>query len=333
MKYSYVIVLSVCVLFCTVCSCSTGEAATQVLGASSEAPVFLSCRAVTEKEIDFQFSLPVKVVSLHFSPAVEIAEVEEGSTVRVILSKSPGLGEKLTADLLAEDDYGNTINVLVPLRSRNDQMPDMLINEMRTEGSKAKPEYLEFKIRTSGNLGALRVFMAGNYKNPLVYEFAPAEVAQGEYVVLHLRTSDDEACKDELGADLNESGGAEAVAGGRDFWIPGSTKLLHKTDAVYVLDQDDRVIDAVMLSEEPGSWWNKEYFAEAADFLFKQGAWKSAAGKISGPSDAADTSAVKTATTRSISRDENAADTNTAADWFVTGTGGQTPGKLNKPKS
>jgi hypothetical protein len=137
---------------------------------------------------------------------------------------------------------------------------------------------------------------------------------------------------DETGSDLNLSGGTDAVAGARDFWIPGGEKLLHKTDAVYFLDQDDRVVDGVMLSEHPDPWWNKAYLVEAADFLFGKEAWVSPEGKIPGPGDAVSTGSIKTAMTRSVSRDENMEDSNQAADWFITATSGITPGKPNKPR-
>jgi hypothetical protein len=300
----------------------------QILGSSSEAPVFLGCKAVSGTEVDFEFSAPVKVLSLCFSPAFEVETVEEGSTVRVTFGGGLGPGERMTADLVAEDEAGNTINVLVPFRARNSRLPPLLINELRTEYSKPRVEFIELKLLGTGNLGALRVFAVGN-KNPLLYEFPPVEAAAGEYVVLHLRTIE-EGCRDECGADLAESGGTDALATARDFWIPGTAKLLHKTDAVYVMDQDDTIIDAVILAEVVEPWWNKDVFAEAAALFLEKKAWKTADGKIPAPSDAVDTGPVKTAATKSISRNEGAEDTNTAADWYVTAASGATPGKQNK---
>jgi len=323
-------VLGILSLILSVCSCSIDNAAAKILGSSSEAPVFLACRAISGTEIEFEFSLPVRVVSLHFSPSVEIVSIDEGSTVRIGYSGELGPGERLTANLLAEDENGNTINVLIPLRTRNDRIPRLLINELRTEYSKPKAEFIEFKILEDGNLGALRVFIAGNYKFPLVYEFSPVEVSAGEYVLLHLRTME-ETNKNEYGANLNESGGADAVAGVRDIWVSGTVKLLRKTDIVYVLDQDDEVIDAIMMAETADSWWNKDYLAETADFLFKKGAWSSPEGKIASPKDAVNTFNIKTAMTRSVSRDETVPDTNTMADWYITATSGITPGKPNNP--
>jgi hypothetical protein len=317
-------------------SCSTGEAVEQILGGSAAAPVFISCKAVSPTEIDFQFSTAVRVLSLNFSPGLEAVASSEGNMVRVNLVSAAGEGERLVADLLVEDAQGNTLNVLVPLRTRNDRMPPFLINELRTEYSKPKTEFIELRTNGPGNLGALRLFIASNTKQPLIHEFPPVEVKKGEYIVIHLRNIE-EGTVDETGADLGISGGADAQKNARDFWIPGSGKLLRKTDAVYFLDQDDRVIDGVILSEKPDPSWNKDHFARAAEFLGGQGAWAQvrrgdAEGAAPGPADAVQTAAIKTAMTRSVSRDETAADTKTAADWYITANSGATPGKPNNPK-
>jgi hypothetical protein len=311
-------------------SCSTEDAIERVLGSGGQPPVFLGCKAVAQDEIVFKFSLPVRAVSVKFDPEMEVAGVKDGSVVTVHLGKNPGAGERVLADILVEDEKGNTLNVLVPFRTRNDRLPPLVITELRTEYSKPKAEFIEFKTLKEGNLGALRVFIAGNSKKPLVYEFSPVETGGGEYILLHLRTME-EGAADETGSDLDLSGGTDAVAGIRDFWVPGADKLLRKTDAVYFMDQDDRIIDAALMSEKTDSWWAKEHFAQAAELLGSQGAWQTEGGKTPGPEDAVITAAVKTAMTRSVSRREGAPDTNTAADWYVTSTGGISPGKPNKP--
>jgi len=333
MKYLYLFVAGMCLVFCTVCSCTTGiggNLAGRIIGSKSESPVFLSCQAVSETEIDFRFSLPVKIVSLNFSPPITVDGVESGSTVRVTFSDGPGVGERLTADLLAEDSNGNTINVLVPFLTRNNRIPPLLINEIRTENTKPKAEFIELKTLRAGNMGALRLFIAGYYKAPMVYEFPPVEVAAGEYITLHLRTTE-ETARDELGRKLDESGGTDSSPTARDLWLPGNTKLLHKTDVIYLLDQDDRVVDSVLLSESTDPWWNKDYFAEAAELLFKADAWKSPDGEICSPANAVASSS--TTNTRTICRDETLKQSSgTAADWYITVDRGATPGKPNNPK-
>jgi hypothetical protein len=314
---------------CFSLSCSIEEAA-QVVGKRSQAPVFLGCKAVSGRELQFYFSQPVRVLSFAADPPLPMEEVGDGEVVRINLSGDIPGGERYTADLLVEDEEGNTLTVLVPFRSRNVRMPSLLINELRTEYSKPKTEFVELKTLEAGNLGALRLFIAGNAKNPLVFEFPPVEVQAGEYILVHLRTIDDGAI-DETGDNLALSGGADAGKNSRDFWVPGAEKRLHKTDAVYVMDQDDTVIDAVMLSEDSDPWWTKDTFVQAADLLYQQGAWTQGEG-IPGPSGAVITFNIKTAMTRSISRDALIPDSNTQADWYITATSGATPGAENNPK-
>ncbi|MDR3138429.1 MAG: lamin tail domain-containing protein [Treponema sp.] len=306
---------------------------------STTAPVFLDYKAVSSTEINFQFSLPVKVVSLNFDPPVEVESWDEGNTITVTLLKPLKGGERFVADLLVEDEKRNTLNVLVPFRARNDQIPQLLITELRTEVSKLKVEFVELKTLSAGNLGALRLFAATESMDVPLFEFPPMEIEAGKYLVVHLRSAE-EGILNETGPDPGESGGTEASPEAWDFWVPESKERFRKTDAVYLLDQDDQIIDSVLFSETAGVSWAKESLAKAAEFLGSRGAWlpKENAGSGEappdnpppGPADAVDSS--KTTNTRSICRDETLPDSNSAADWYITVASGATPGKANNPK-
>ena len=290
---------------------------------------------VSETEIVLEFSQPVTVISVSFDPYIMIGSIEdEGTIVSIFLEEQLIPGMPFTAELMVENEQGSSLGIAVPLRARNNHVPQLLINELRTvySGTQSRVEFIEFRIQTRGNLGALRVFAVSNNNNSMIYHFLPVEVQAGELVVLHLRTPND-ASVDEYGDNLAESGGMDASHTARDFWIPGSAKLLRSTDAVYVLDQDDRVLDAVMISETRDPWWNSSTIALAAEMLFLKGAWTSVTGGLAGPADAVDSSGIGSAATRSISRDESMENTKTAASWFVTATGGVTPGLPNRPRN
>jgi len=313
-------------------SCSTGgesAIATLLLGSSSQAPVFLNYKTVSENEITFEFSREVRVTSLSLIPDIAVASIENGSTVKVTLNENTEPGMQITADLLAEDEHKNTINVLIPFRARNNRMPKLVINEVRTEYSNPRVEFIEFKIETSGNLGAMRVFTAGGSQKPSIYEFSPVEVKKDEYVVLHLRNREEE-CRDEYTDNLAESGGTDSSANARDFWIPGTVKRINKTGVIYLLDQDDHVLDAIMFSEKPDTWWTKDYLAEAAEFLYSKGAWKSKSGNICSPADALNSAG--TTATRTICRDETIENSGTAANWYIVAASNATPGGKNSIK-
>jgi len=329
----YLLLLGACIVLGS-CLSNEEDAATAVmmLGSSSQAPVFRECRAVSENEIEFEFSGPVKITSLNFEPVLKVASIENGSTVRVTLEENTEPGILLTADLLAEDGNRNTINVLVPLRARNNRMPTLVINELCTEASNEKTEFIELKMNSDGNLGAMRVVILGNSNasKRTIYEFMPVEVKKSDYVVIHLRTVE-QSCINENNGDIKESSSKNSSPSAWDFYVPGSTKLMQQAaTAVYVLDQDDNVLDAVMISENQDTWWKKDYYAEAAGFLFEKGAWKSADGKVCGPADAVNSGT--TTNTRTICRDETVEDTNTAADWYIVYTSNATPGKPNSSR-
>jgi hypothetical protein len=295
-------------------------------------PVFIGCKAVSDREIAFQFSLPVTVSSLNFDPPQEIGKISDGDIVTVMLQNTLIGGERIMADILVEDQGGNTLNVLVPFRTRNENIPSFVITEVRTEYSKPKVEFVELKMLSAGNLGALRMFIAGNSLDTPFFEFPSAEVEAGEYVVVHLRTLDP--------ASANETGGNlaatpytkdnEAQPEARDFWIPEAKKhLTKKAGAVFFSDQDDRIIDAVLYSEfTTDSWWQDEKMAKAAELLGNAGAWSPAG--IPGPADAVQSR--DTTATRSICRDETIPDSDSAADWYITAASCSTPGKPNSTK-
>ncbi|GHV25854.1 hypothetical protein AGMMS4952_04670 [Spirochaetia bacterium] len=308
-------------------ACSTEQSLQKILGVSMEAPVFLGVKALSTHTIRFDFSKPVTVSSLNFDPPLKTESITGetspgGAAIMVNLAEAMNAGERFVADLLVKDEQENTLGVLIPFHSRNERVPRLLITELRTEYAKPKVEFVEIKIQSAGNLGAIRLFIAGTSMTEPVFEFPSVEVAAGEYLVLHLRTLDP-ASVNETGSDLGLSPGTEAFPDTRDFWVPESLKRLRKTDAVLLMDQDDTVLDGILLSENPGNTWAKEDLHQAAELLAARKAWVS-------PQEAVITKG--TTATRTICRDEAAADTNSAADWYITATSQASPGKPNSNK-
>lgn len=306
------------------CSCSSESAIQQILGISAEAPVFLGCKAVSTQEISFQFSLPVRVVSLHFDPPLEVTSITEGAQVEVMVNQDLQGGEAVTVNMLVEDSRRNTLNLLVPFRTKNDRLPLFMITELRTEYAKPKAEFVELKTLSPGNLGALRLFIASNGDKP-VFEFPPVEVGAGEYLVIHLRSLE-EGILNETGTDRGASHGTEAFPESRDFWVPDTKEKFRKTDVVFFMDQDDRILDGVVLSENAGTSWAKAELTEAANLVNSQGEWLPSPY----PHDAVPSTG--TTVTRSISRNEGVPDRNRAEDWYITATSGVSPGKANTLK-
>ena len=207
----------------------------------------------------------------------------------------------------------------------------LVINELQTEYSSItkRYEFIEFKVKRTGNLNGIRLFIMADQKNPFIYDFPDINVSLGDYITLHLRTPEGD-CKNELGDNLSLSGGTDSCNTARDLWVASSKKILCLTDIVYLEDEGGNVMDAVVLNENPSTKWDKNvaHFAEITEFLFYEGVWKAANGGMPTPLDVVNTSSIKTFTTKSICRYEGREISHTANDWYVSGTG-TTPGLAN----
>jgi hypothetical protein len=304
-----------------VCSCSTESALQRIIGSNASAPVFYGSRIGTEGEVHFRFSVPVKVVSMYFDRPLDAEVTDSGETVSIRINSELAGGEKITADILVEDENRNTLNLIIPFRTRNERLPGLVINEIRTvysgSGKTPKVEFIELKATSQGSLGALRLFAAYEKDEIPLWEFPPAEVNKGDYIVLHTRIKEP-GTADETGPNLALSGGAEAQPSARDFWMPVETKL-HNTNVIYLMDQDGAILDGVFFRDKDVA--AKEGVTKAAAMLEEAGAWKG------DPADVSDTTA-----TRTICRDEKKTNSNTAVDWYVTVSSGNTPGLINNEK-
>ncbi|MDR0409857.1 MAG: hypothetical protein LBH18_05610 [Spirochaetaceae bacterium] len=339
--------LCAALVFCAVLlSCSDNTSINKVMGSGSEAPIFIAYRAESGTEIKFQFSMPVKIVHafLNTGDDFEPFPDEYAPIISLRFVSDHSGGKAITADLLVEDADGNSLNVLVPFKTRNSRMPALLINEIRFErggSNNSASEFIEFHTKTSGNLGAMRLFVASaKLDDPLsepVYEFPSVEVKAGEYITLHMRTLPEDKAIDELGDNLNLAKAkreGDTNDSARDLWLPGSVKLLHSNaDVIYLLDQDDVIIDSVVVAKSQDEWNKNKNLSKAAEFLAKQGAWLNAEGEaVKSPkaADAANTN--NTTATRTLCRYETKTDSNKMDDWYICKGSGDSPGALNNPE-
>jgi hypothetical protein len=207
-------------------------------------------------------------------------------------------------------------------------MHKMVINELRTEYSKPKVEFIELRMLSDGQMNGVRVVASGKGFGEPLFTFPAVEVKAGDFVVLHLRTLE-ETCIDEVAA-LDESGGTEASPLARDFWVPGTEKAIRKTDAIAVLDSDGFPLDAVLLSDTPDGVWKTDAMKIAVAYLAERASWrgKNVSSEVLMPADAA--SSAGTTATRTLCRDAASFDGSSALDWKVVATGCSTPGLVNR---
>jgi hypothetical protein len=323
-----------------VLACGDDAEINKIFCVSANAPEYLSYKVVSGNQIDFRFSTPVSVLSAQFEPDVGGVSWTDGETISLLFQDTHNTGKQIIADMLVADAGGNTLSLLLPFRTRNDRVPALLINEIRTEyystPTTKKGEFIEFKTLSAGNLGAVRVYIARAGTEEPVYEFPPVEVEKDAYITLHIRTYPEDAAVDELGGA--ESFGlttskVNAHPASRDLWTHVNAELLRMTDAIYVMDQDDAILDAVMFYKSDDEWQKNKILVKTAELLAKQGAWLGKNGdltKTPGVSDAVLNA--KATATRTLCRDESVPDSHSQKDWYITDTSCASPGAPNNPK-
>jgi hypothetical protein len=322
------------VVLAAVCAgaCSFEAAVPKYAGNSGSPPELLGVRVPSASEVEFLFSEPVSVVSVTFDPPAGLLDSGDGETVSVRLDAPYAVGTKVTAGILVRNGEGSTLEAVLTFAAFNDRIPVFQITEMRTEMSKPRVEFIELNMVTAGNLAGARLFIASNGTGQPVYEFPAVEVSAGEYVALHPRNPDYINGVDEIENDLALSTADDAKAQAdcpqnvRDLWFPDNKEVLRKSDAVYFMDQTDNIIDAVVFcdkAKEAEKWGGNPNFISAMEILADAGAWDGASG-IDGAFDSGGTSPTNT-----MNRRENSSDTNTAKDWYKSGTGKASPGKAN----
>jgi len=209
----------------------------------------------------------------------------------------------------------------------------LLINELKMGfiTSLKRPQYIEFKTLGDGNLDGFSLHIMNDKNNPFVYYFPNINVKQGEYIVLHLQTFDVKSV-DELGDNLNLSGGDGACTNARDLWTVGTNKILQNTDIVYLQNKSGKIIDAIVMNEKPSMTWDKEceHFTAIVEYLCSVGAWEYEDDYLTAY-DAVNTSSINLNLYMSVCRFEFRANHFNTTDWYVTASGGNftSPGLPN----
>lgn len=290
-------------------------------------PSFQGIRVIDEKTVELNFSKPVIIQSVISDPVLGNAQLEtdEGGQSRLIVFENPlDEGAPYTLSILVLDASANRLELITTVRGKNNRIPPLVINEIRTEYSKPRSEFIELLCLGDGNMGGVSIYNTSRGKDEELFIFPPFEVVAGDYLVLHLRTLD-EGWVQETGSP-DESVSTESLAGVRDFWVEGTSKLARKNDYIVLTGQDRQILDAVILCDYSGPAWKSEVLAEGALWLKEEGAWESEGAHIL-PADAVFSG--NATATRTINRDEGREDSDSKGDWYTTATSGASPGLPN----
>jgi hypothetical protein len=237
----------------------------------------------------------------------------------------------------AKDEYDNTLDFTLSFAGYNSTIPAMVLSEVRTEYSKTtsstRVEFVEFVVLSDGNTAGME-FISTYDGEDEKYTFPYIKVLAGEYIVLHMRTLDEDAIT-ETDDDLLASNAKDSSAA-RDLWIDNTDARIGADDVLLLKDRENgTILDAVLYSRSGKDDWSKDEMSIAAKEAYSEGIWIE--GYMPENATCSDTITL----TRTLSR-QNIDDciekqslgdeqpySVLASDWIIVNTSCCTPGEVN----
>lgn len=350
MKKTFAVFVAVVLLFGAFVSCNVGGIGgangITIVEKDISSPELLGLNVVDGKNLQLDFSKAVQAQSIQIAEIDEDDDTDEESILFRTFAKpiqtsfsslqTSSLGVSL-ADKTQNgrlyglrgtvlDASGNSLTFASYFKGYNENVPKMIISEVQLKYTKPKAEFVEIYIQSDGNLGGVCLYTAhGGDKGR--YEFPSIDVKKGEYITVHFRKIE-ENCVDELGSDLNKSGG-EYSSSARDLWILNNEKLINKTDVILIeKNKNGKILDALLLAESACSSWSKDTQKKAVERALKDGKW------VGDGSVASAVCSDGFTATRTLSRQGalDVAGASSKNDWIVTVKSGATPGEPNSTK-
>jgi len=257
------------------------------------------------------------------TPALSVDEMNAQGKSVLLRGERQAPGRRYVLEAEARDGHGNTASFAAEFYGYNNRVPPLLINEITPRGSDTHPDAVELKSLGAGNIGGAVLCLGspGNYDARLV--FPPLEVAEGSFVVVHLKPTGDPSEVDET-ADPASSGGSDASSTAWDFWMRDAPGLPGNNGVLSLCDRPGGAcLDALMWSnrtsesDELYGGFGSEQMHARAEELALCGAWRAASARIS-PEDGVNPEG--TTGTRSICRSSASVDTGGPTDWHIVPT-------------
>lgn len=297
-------------------------------------PVFISISTESEDTIRLVFDKASDFTALpEITPVLEIFHAEREDTAIILtLGKAMELGREYMLSGTVKDSSGNRLRFLAPFYGHNGRVPEILINEFNTQGSKNHPDLTEIIVISPGNLAGVSV----KEGTPALFSsqivFPALEVESGDFILVHWKP---EGIPEEVNETKHkaESGGLDACPEAWDFWASGGSGLPGNNGVLTIYTSPTgTLIDAVIYSNRTSASDQNYMGFGTRDMMNKALALAEAGGWAFSGEDPKPEEAVNptgSTATRSICRKTNLEDTDSASDWYIVPTGKASFGKIN----
>ncbi|MFP4363231.1 MAG: hypothetical protein ACLFR1_05130 [Spirochaetia bacterium] len=323
------------VMLTLIFSCTTDGVFQGPLSGDLTPPQLLGITEVTETSIQLEFNEPVEISSedILLAPDLGIESAQAAQeTVTIVFQDECGPGILYRIDAHVTDIQDNSLSFIIPFYGHNPDLPEIVINEFTTQGSRAHPDLVELRVLSEGNTAGLTFFegVPGEYEQCMV--LPSIEVETDDYILIHTKP---EAIEEEINEteSTDISGGLDSSPEAYDLWLSEGTGLSGNNGVLSIYTSPSgTLVDAVAYSnrtstsDEHYRGFGSTRVMDRMDCIHGQGGWTAAAEQIA-PEDCIDPE--DSTATRSMNRLSTSIDTNSSADWHITPTSGYTFGTIN----
>ena len=329
-------------------ACGTSnEGFSAMVGVDLIPPLYTRMEVEDAQGIELYFSEPVRVsveqvYSIAPAPALTV-EAGMSDSPRIHFESPLEPGRRYEVDIFAFDEQGNSTAVHLPFYGYNEDLPLVQIHEFTTQGSSRHPDMVELLVLEDGNLAGLTLYEGTPQDWDTQLVFPDMYVPGGTYIIVHYKPQGIESEQNEVAMD-QASGGRHPDA--LDFWIPDGDGLTGNNGAITLtsMPAGGGIVDAVLYSNRTSDsdtryrGFGSHRVREMANELHLAGAWLPASTSAAASTDTAAHTHIRpedaidpedSTATRSMNRSAQTADTNSAADWYITATSGYSFGEAN----
>ena len=298
------------------CACSLPEAPGTInamLHMDHQVPVLEELSVLDRHDVTLTFNEEVEVLAASFDGLEAEAWPAAPGVIQVHSSDELPLSHAAQLFISVRDKAWNSSALSIPVSGRNNDIPSLVINEFSSKGTETQPDRIELEIRGEGNLEGICVMdgTKGNEKHSFI--LPDIDVERGDYVVIWWDSVPDE--------EVQENDDGSTV-----FNLAASSKEgLATNNGVFVVYRtpsgDDDVIDALVYTNGESTSYSgfgsarveASYNGLTASFDWMGPAFNSR----------------HSTSTRTVSRRNIRMDTDSASDFYITVTRGQTFGRMN----
>lgn len=296
---------------CSGCRSEPNEAVNVLMGKDRVPPRLLGLKAIAPSQVRASFDEPVTLVSGSHQPL----DSRKSNHVVIALEQALEPGKSVRISGTVKDEAGNRMSFEGEAYGFNPRMPEVLITELTSDGTPKSPDRTEIAALSDGNIAGM--CLCDGIRTDFVswFVFPDCEVRKGDYIIV---------CWDGKWSSPKPSVHV--------FSAKGNPSQYNGIQTLYAdPSADSDALDCVIYANHEGTAYSRfgsQAMQNRAEAALDAGIWRLAAGdgELTGL-DAVNSRAATA--TRSISRRMPYLDSDSAADWYVTVTGGSTMGADN----